>query len=121
KASQTTKRCFMSMMKPVVLVSSLVALAVAIPSAQAQQQPRTQPAYNYANISFADYDGGDALIIEGGVEFKSPYFVSGHFRNVDNDALSSSRNSFGVNAGRYFWLNTGLIADVQARVGRVDF
>jgi len=110
----------MQSMKPVLLVSSLLLLSFATSTA-AQDKPRTQPAYNYANLSFSDYDGGDALTIEGGVEFNSPYFVAGHYRNIDSNATSGSRNSFGVNFGRYFWLNTGLIADVQARVGRVDF
>lgn len=110
----------MQITKPALLVSSLL-IACAATDTAAQEKPRTQPAYNYASVSFADYDGGDALTIEGGLEFNSPYFVSGHYRNIDSNATSGSRDSFGLNLGRYFWLNSGLIADVQARVGRVDF
>ncbi|WP_417684377.1 hypothetical protein [Pseudidiomarina gelatinasegens] len=104
-----------------LFASSLVLTGTAAAQSQQNQtQQHRHSAYNYASVGVADHDGGDSIVVEGSYEFKSPYFVSGYYRNFDNDA-GSSADSLSAKLGRYFWLNSGLTADVGVRVGRVDF
>lgn len=104
-----------------LFASSLVLTGTAAAQSQQNQtQQHRHSAYNYASVGVADHDGGDSIVVEGSYEFKSPYFVSGYYRNFDNNA-GSSADSLSVKLGRYFWLNDGLTADVGVRAGRVDF
>lgn len=109
----------LSIISAALLTSSLVLTA----DAQAQQQQNQRQgyaAYNYVGVGVADHDGGDSIVVEGSYEFKSPYFVSGYYRNFDND-FGSSSDALSMKLGRYFWLNEGLTADVGLRLGHVDF
>lgn len=111
----------MSLQKHVLTVAILASSALFVGSATAQQQqPQGYSAYNYVGLSVNDHDGGDSLVVEGSYEFKSPYFVSGYYRNFDND-FGSSNDAIGFKLGRYFWLNQGLTADAGIRAGNVDF
>jgi len=104
----------------VALLTAGLALA-GTASAQTQQnqtQHQGYAAYNYFGVGVADHDGGDSIVVEGSYEFKSPYFVSGYYRNFDNDAGSSS-DALSIKLGRYFWLSSGLTADVGVRAGHV--
>lgn len=106
----------------VALLTAGIALA-GTAHAQTQQnqtQHRGNAAYNYFGIGVSDHDGGDSIVVEGSYEFKSPYVVSGYYRNFDNDAGSSS-DALSIKLSRYFWLSSGLTADVGVRAGNVDF
>lgn len=106
----------------VLLSIPVVTLTLLAAPSQAQTAP-SQPnysAYNYLGIGINDHDNGDSLVLEGSYAFKAPYFVSGYYRNFDNDA-GGSNDAFNIKLGRYFWLNNGLTADFGVRAGHVDF
>lgn len=115
-----------SVLSAAIATVSLVSAGLFSGSALAQQQQQTQQqsrgyaAYNYVGAAVADHDGGDSILLEGSYEFKSPYFVSGYYRNFDND-FGSSNDVIAAKLGRYFWLSQGLTADAGLRMGHVDF
>lgn len=101
---------------------------VCIDSAVAQQSTaRTNvPAYNYIGLKLNDHDNSDdSLSLMGSVSFQSPFFVNGYYRNIDEDAFGSDRDSYGIGIGRYWWLDSGIADglwfDLQGRFGQIDF
>lgn len=103
-----------------VLASGVLLTTTATAQQQSQQQARGYAAYNHLSIGIDDHDGGESIVVEGAYEFNSPYYVSGYYRNYDNDG-SGSGDALNLKLARYFWLSSGLTADAGVRVGQVDF
>lgn len=108
-----------------ILLSIPVAVATlfAAPGQAQSVQTQTQPsysAYNYFGVGINNHDNGDSIVVEGSYAFKAPYFVSGYYRNFDND-VGGSADAFNLKLGRYFWLGNGLTADFGVCAGYVDF